>query len=51
LETRGNRAKQSRRCRKITAVVVREKEQPFSIEELELEEPRAGEVLVHVAGR
>src|ERR687894_641633 len=35
---------------KITAAVVREKEQPFSIEELELEEPRAGEVLVRVAG-
>ena len=35
---------------KITAAVVREKEQPFSIEELELEEPRAGEILVRVAG-
>jgi len=35
---------------KITAALVREKEQPFSIEELELEEPRAGEILVRVAG-
>ncbi len=35
---------------RVTAAVVREKEQPFSIEELELEEPRAGEVLVRVAG-
>ena len=33
---------------KITAAVVREKEQPFSVEELELEEPRANEVLVRV---
>jgi aryl-alcohol dehydrogenase len=35
---------------KITAAVVREKERPFSVEELEIEEPRAGEVLVRVAG-
>ena len=35
---------------KITAALVREKEQPFSIEELELEEPRADEILVRVAG-
>lgn len=33
---------------KITAAVVREKEQPFSIEELDLEEPRADEILVRV---
>jgi aryl-alcohol dehydrogenase len=33
---------------KITAAVVREEAQPFSIEELELEEPRADEVLVRV---
>lgn len=33
---------------KITAALVREKEQPFSIEELELEEPRAGKILVRV---
>lgn len=33
---------------KITAAVVREAEQPFSVEELELEGPRAGEVLVRV---
>jgi Zn-dependent alcohol dehydrogenase len=31
-----------------TAAVVREKEQPFSLENLELEEPRADEVLVRV---
>ena len=31
-----------------TAAVVREESQPFEIEELELEEPRAGEVLVRV---
>lgn len=44
-------AELGRRCRmKITAALVREKEQPFSIEELELEEPRAGEILVRVAG-
>lgn len=34
----------------VTAAVVREKEQPFSVEELEIEEPRAGEVLVRVVG-
>lgn len=33
---------------KITAAVVREKEQPFTIEEVELGEPRADEVLVRV---
>lgn len=33
---------------RITAAVVREEAQPFSVEELELEEPRADEVLVHV---
>jgi aryl-alcohol dehydrogenase len=33
---------------KITAAVAREKEQPFSVEELDLEEPRADEVLVCV---
>ncbi|MBX6765066.1 MAG: alcohol dehydrogenase catalytic domain-containing protein, partial [Rubrobacteraceae bacterium] len=33
---------------KITAAVVREKERPFGVEELELEEPREGEVLVRV---
>lgn len=32
----------------VTAAVVREESQPFEIEELELEEPRAGEVLVRV---
>ncbi|WP_273846893.1 NAD(P)-dependent alcohol dehydrogenase [Rubrobacter calidifluminis] len=32
----------------ITAAVVREKERPFGVEELELEEPREGEVLVRV---
>lgn len=31
---------------KIRAAVVREKERPFAVEELNLEEPRAGEVLV-----
>jgi aryl-alcohol dehydrogenase len=35
---------------KTTAAVVREKEQPFSVEELELEEPRIDEVLVRVTG-
>ena len=35
---------------KVTAAVVRGKEQPFAVEGLELEEPRAGEVLVHVVG-
>src|ERR671926_915773 len=34
----------------ITAAVAREKEHPFSVEELELEEPRADEVLVRVVG-
>jgi aryl-alcohol dehydrogenase len=32
----------------VTAAVVREQEQPFEVEELALEEPRAGEVLVRV---
>lgn len=32
----------------ITAAVAREKEQPFSVEELELESPRADEVLVRI---
>ena len=32
----------------VTAAVVREQEQPFEVEELELEEPRADEVLVRV---
>ena len=35
---------------RVTAAVVHEKEQPFSIEELELEEPRIDEVLVRVRG-
>jgi len=35
---------------KVTAAVVWEKEAPFSVEELEMEEPRAGEVLVRVVG-
>ena len=34
----------------ITAAVVHEKERPFVVEEVELEEPRAGEVLVRIAG-
>jgi aryl-alcohol dehydrogenase len=34
--------------KKITAAVVREKSQPFTLEELELDEPRANEVLVLV---
>ena len=34
----------------ITAAVAREKEHPFSVEELELEEPRADEVLVRIVG-
>src|SRR5919205_3705084 len=34
----------------ITAAVAREKEHPFSVEELELQEPRADEVLVRVVG-
>ncbi len=33
---------------KVTAAVVREKSGPFSVEEFELEEPRAGEVLVRI---
>ena len=35
---------------KITAAVVRTAASPFSIEQLELEEPRADEVLVRIAG-
>lgn len=35
---------------KVTAAVVHDKEQPFSIEELELGEPRSDEVLVRVVG-
>jgi Zn-dependent alcohol dehydrogenase len=35
---------------RVTAAVVREKEQPFSLEELELEEPRIDEVQVRVTG-
>lgn len=35
---------------RITAAMVREKEQPFSVEELDLEEPRIDEVLVRVTG-
>ncbi len=35
---------------RITAAVVHEQEQPFSVEEFELEEPRAGEVLVRIVG-
>jgi aryl-alcohol dehydrogenase len=35
---------------RITAAVVREQEQPFSVAEFELEEPQAGEVLVRVVG-
>src|SRR5919205_4206268 len=34
----------------ITAAVAREKEHPFSVEDFELEEPRADEVLVRVVG-
>ena len=34
----------------ITAAVVREKEQPFGIEEVELDEPGVGEVLVRIVG-
>ena len=34
----------------ITAAVVHEKERPFVVEEVELEEPRAGEVLVRIVG-
>jgi aryl-alcohol dehydrogenase len=33
---------------RVTAAVAREEAQPFSVEELELEEPRMGEVLVRV---
>jgi aryl-alcohol dehydrogenase len=33
---------------KVTAAVVREESGPFEVEELELEEPRAGEILVRV---
>ena len=33
---------------KVTAAVVHEEAQPFSVEDLELEEPRADEVLVRV---
>src|ERR671916_1522434 len=35
---------------KATAAVVWEKERPFSMEEVEVEEPRAGEVLVRIVG-
>ena len=35
---------------KATAAVVWEKEQAFSVEEVEVEEPRAGEVLVRIVG-
>jgi aryl-alcohol dehydrogenase len=35
---------------KITAAVVREAAQPFTVEELDLEEPRADEVVVRIAG-
>lgn len=35
---------------KITAAVVREKSQPFTIEELELDDPREDEVLVRIVG-
>ena len=34
---------------KITAAVVREKGQPFQFEELELQDPREGEVMVKIA--
>ena len=34
----------------ITAAVVLEKEQPFGIEEVELDEPGVGEVLVRIVG-
>lgn len=33
---------------RVTAAVVEEESQPFEIEELELEEPRADEVLVRI---
>lgn len=45
---RSDRASGRRLEMKITAAVAREKEQPFSVEELELESPRAGEVLVRI---
>jgi Zn-dependent alcohol dehydrogenase len=32
----------------ITAAVLRDRSRPFSIEQVELEEPRAGEILVRV---
>lgn len=35
---------------KITAAVIRQHDQPYSLEQLELAEPRAGEVLVRIAG-
>lgn len=35
---------------KITAAMAREKAQPFSVEELELEEPRPDEILVRISG-
>src|SRR4028119_1848767 len=35
---------------KATAAVVWEKERPFSMEEVEVDEPRAGEVLVRIVG-
>ena len=35
---------------KATAAVVWEREQPFSMEEVDLDEPRAGEVLVRIVG-
>ena len=35
---------------RLTAAVLRERGQPFVIEELELEEPRGDEVLVRVVG-
>ena len=34
---------------KITAAVVREKEQPFFMKDLKLEDPRAAKILVRVA--
>ena len=36
---------------KITAAVVREKGQPFQFEELELQDPREGEVMVKIAAK
>lgn len=35
---------------KVKAAVVHEKEQPFSIEEMELEEPRSEEIIVRIVG-